>query len=724
MMEVTRENALKAMRKAFDAGDMVAARRMAELANRLGAPAKDDRQAMRDRVAAAKAGALTVSPDSAARAAEMDQIAADEMTIAADPMRAGMSKFLQGVPFAGQWLDEGMGALQGPQAMEQTRAMQAAMDRQRPGLSTALQLGGGVAGGLAALPLAAPVAGAAPVSMAGQAAFGFGTGAALGAAEGAVSGAGAANGGDRASGAATGAMVGGALGGVLGAATPVVASGISWIAQNLKGRDYRQISKALGIDRQAAKVVANALRFDDLATAEQALRRAGKDAMLADAGQGLAGQLDIAMSATPEAAAIGRKAVDSRVARSYQRLTAALDATLGKPEGTRAIGKSIASRTAAQRAAAYDRAYASAIDYAGNAGRAIEGVLSRVPRDTLSRAIKEANEAMQARGARNLQIMAQVGEDGSVAFREMPNVEQLDEIKKALQAIAQSETDAVTGKISSAGRRANMLASDLRTAISDAVPDYDAAVKLGGDKIAEENAANLGRKLLSPSTTRETVREVFGATPSKEERLAALRGLRSQIDETLAQVQAAFSDPNTDIREAAKLVKSMSSRANKEKVAMVLGRSRAEVLFRALDQASAFFETRSMVAANSRTAARQAGQRAMDQITAPGPLGELAQGRPVAAAQSVVRAATGMTPEAMQLVRDKNYVQIARALTSIRGPEAENALRFVRQAIEGQPLKTEQANAIARVLSASGALTAYQAGTQYQLRSGNALAPR
>jgi hypothetical protein len=56
---------------------------------------------------------------------------------------------------------------------------------------------------------------------------------------------------------------------------------------------------------------------------------------------------------------------------------------------------------------------------------------------------------------------------------------------------------------------------------------------------------------------------------------------------------------------------------------------------------------------------------------------------------------------------------MARALTEMRGPQAEAALRLVQKAIEGQPLKTAEALRIARLAGGATALGGYQAGQQY-----------
>jgi hypothetical protein len=688
----------------------------------------DRRQAMRDRVEAARAGTLEVSPENAQRAAAADQIAMDRATIASEgPFVAGVTKAMQGVPFVGEFYDEATGALAGAMgrdgdaARDRVRNVQAAMDRENPILSTGLMVGGGVAGGLAAGGLLArgaqalgagnALAGVIPAGIAGRIGLGAAAGATAGGIEGAVSGYGAGDGETRGEEAARRGIIGAGFGGAVGALAPVFASGIRAVAERLKGRDISVIAREFGINNDAARVVKAAIENDDMTAAQAALRRAGSDAMLADASPATAQLLDTAMQSGGAAARIGREAVETRAGAAGARINDTLDRVLGPADGVRAASRDISQRTAALRQTAYDRAYGTAIDYASAQGQRIEDVVSRVPPRTLQAAIQEANDAMRAAGVRNMQIMAEIAPDGSVVFREMPNVQQLDELKKALGAVAQSETDAVTGRISGAGIRARRLAGELAEAIGEAVPQYRTAVRLGGDKIAEQTAFDLGRNLLRSSTTRETVTETM-TNASREAQEAARRGLRSYIDETLAQVQRTITDPNVDAREAMTLVKSLSSRANREKVVAAIGQGRADALFRTLDEATAQLELRSAVARNSATASRLAGREAIDQITEPGPLATLLEGRPGEAARRIVQLFTGQGGEIRAAQKQAIYADIARALTGIQGQQAQDALDIVQRAIAGQPIKSEEAARIARALTATGALAAYQTGTR------------
>ncbi len=664
-----------------------------------------------ERIAAAKAGDLQLSPERAAEQAGFDQQARDQMLmdVAPDAVRYGV-KAAQGIPFAGEWIDEAADALGGRGQL--MRDVNAATERQQPGASMALRIGGGILGSLPAAAVA-PVAGAAmPGSLAGRMAIGAGAGAALGGAEGAVSGYGAGTDpASRQAEAASRAGIGAAFGAAAGAVMPPIVSGVRALVGRLKGQDVATIAGALGIGKDAARVIRQALDADDLNAAAAQLRRAGGDAMLADASPATAQLLDTAMQSGGAASRIGRDAVEARAARANTRLVNVLDGVLGRPEGTKAASSEISMRTAGVRRQAYDRAYATPVDYAADAGRNIEGVLARVPPKTLQAAIAEANDAMREAGVKNRQIMAEIAPDGAVTFREMPNVQQLDEIKKALGTIARNETDPVTGRVSAQGLRAKRLAADLTAAISDAVPSYKTAVKIGGDKIAEQNAFDMGRRLLLSGSTREEVADLMQGA-SREGKAAIARGLRSYIDDTLANVQRTITDPNTDAREAMAAVKALSSRANRDKLETALGPQRARVLMAAMDEAAKHLELRSAVARNSATASRLAGQRAIDDATAPGPAGRVLRGEPVQGTKAIVQFLTNRTPGYDALRRQEIYQDIATALTYLRGPQAEQALATVQAAMSGQPIKDADAAAIARLLGGNLVLGGHQAATR------------
>jgi hypothetical protein len=145
------------------------------------------------------------------------QGARDDALIADAPIGSRAVSFDKGLPFAGEWLDEGLNAIK-PGAGDRFNAVGEAMARRHPGQDTALRVGGGVAGTVAALPLAPELGLAKAGSIAGKTAATAGEAAVAAGSEGLVSGAG--ENGDRGANAVrrglTQALLGGAVGGTMG----------------------------------------------------------------------------------------------------------------------------------------------------------------------------------------------------------------------------------------------------------------------------------------------------------------------------------------------------------------------------------------------------------------------------------------------------------------------------------------------------------------------------
>jgi len=321
-------------------------------------------------------------------------------------------------------------------------------------------------------------------------------------------------------------------------------------------------------------------------------------------------------------------------------------------------------------------------------------------------------------GTRNMQILADIGDDGSVTFREMPNVQQLDEIKKALGDIVEDGTDPVTGRMSSEARDASMLARELRDATADAVPEYQAALRLGGDNIETQNALMMGRDLFRRGTTVERVRDAFRGA-SEEARQAARRGLRENIEETLSNVRRTITDPNTDAREAMQLVKDLSSRANKTKLRIVLGQQDADRLLAEIDRAADALALRGAVARNSQTAIRQSGQQAMRDEVSPGvarrTVGNM--GNPLEAGREISQTVAAIDPKSLSRAEREYFNEIAQALVGIRGEEAQRALAAVRRAMSRQEITDQEAQLIGRVFAESGLGGLRQLPEQFQQTS-------
>lgn len=615
------------------------------------------------------------------------------------PVAARLTKFVEGTPFVGSYLDEGIGLVAGDDAAQAVRATSKAMEEENPGQSMALGVGGAATGsvamGAAVLPKVAPMI---PGSNILRAALAGIAGGATGASEGAIYGYGDQTDGGRAKNAVTGALWGGALGGVFSGGGSAIADGVERLAKRYKRLDTSVIAEEFGMSKPAARAFKGALAGEDLTKARSILDELGDEAMVADAGPAAGAMLDAVSQSGGQAGRIAREAVDGRITRMAPQVQKAFDKAFGNPMGTREAFSGIAKRTAPARQRAYDAAMGASIDYADGAGRNIEAVLERVPSKTLRAAIDEANEAMQAEGIKNLQIMAEIADDGAVTFREMPNVRQLDQIKRGLQAIAEGETDQITGKISARGLRARNLARALRDAVVEAVPSYKKALAVGQDKIAEESAFRLGQRLFSQHTSLETVQELMqDVSPRAAD--SAKAGVRQFIENSLSHVRRTITDGNTEAREAMTAIKMFSSRANREKLVELLGREDARKVLISIDQMTQALELRAMLAQNSKTAVRQAIQGEVAEIAAPNALEHLARGELSGAAKRTVSLLTGAGPDLPAERKQALFEEIARALTARKGDSARHAIELVQKALDGQPMKDAQARQIAQIVN-------------------------
>ena len=618
------------------------------------------------------------------------------------PVSARAQEFVRGMPFAGSYTDELAGAIGGPEKARVSRAMSDAMQSEHPGQSMALNVAGSVAG---AVPLAAAagpqIAAAAPTSRWGQAVLGAGLGTGLGATEGAVYQYG--EDGD----ALKGAMVGGAVGGVTGVAAPYVSAGLRKVAEFIKGSDVAAIATEMGISKEAATVIRNAFRSADPDQARAAISAAGDGAMLADAGQGAAELLDASAAAGGQAGSIARRAVDDRAAASAEELDAALTRSLGAPKGQKTATSAMRKATASERGSLYEKAYSQPIDYSAASGRFIENLLSRVPQS----AISTANELMKVKGVQSKQILAELADDGTVKYFRKPDTEQIHYIMQALSDTAEGATGKLGRKTTKSGAY-EKLRSDIGTVLKRANPEFAAAQKAGADTIRQEQAVDTGYKYLTDTFRREDAVDALKSYKPGAERDALKQGVRSYIDDTLAKVKRTITDPNTDAREAMKVVKDLSSRANREKLVRLLGGREARQLFDAVDKEAIALELRAAIATNSKTAIRQSIQQGVKDQTSPGIVRTLAQGEPIQATKRITQALTGETAEAQQIREMGLFEEIAKVLTQTRGRGAERALRTIQAAIEGQPIADSQAQQIARILTATGVLTANRQASQ------------
>lgn len=628
--------------------------------------------------------------------------------------------FLQGVPFVGEYADEGLGNLAGwmglqdaQTATDAIRGGQADMDQNYPKTATALRVGGGVTGSLAA---AGALPWYAPQSLGMGALYGGTVGGVGGAVEGAVSGYGSGTDAtSRTENAGNRAIVGGGLGALLGTAAPFVASGVGNAARwGLDQLNVAREARQAGLSRPSFEILTRAMEADGSLAGQGAQRiaAAGPEGMLADAGPNAQTLLDVVAQRSGPAANLARDRLEARATRAGPQVNDALDNALGVPRGMDTMETGIRQGSAAARGNAYDAAYAAPINYADPAGQRLEALLARVPGDMIGR----ANRLMQIEGQQSNQILARIAPDGTVTYTRLPDVRQLDYITRAINLAAESGDGAgALGGQTALGRAYQNLSREIRQSVRGLVPEYGVALDTAAEPIAARQALQFGERMLSPATTRDEVATMF-AGMSQAERRQAAAGVRSYIDEKLANVSRALTDNNMDAREAIKAVKDLSSRANREKITALIGQREADTMFRYIDQAAQSLELRANVATNSKTFVRTDTDRTIKEATTGGLLGSVRAGEPVGSTKKLVQGLLGGT-EADNLARqDAVYSELASALT---GNNPQQVLRNLQRIARANPRNAAIARTIGGLLGYPiMAPAAYQAGTQALLGSG------
>lgn len=572
------------------------------------------------------------------------------------------------------------------------RGEQEMRDKNDPIASTLGRVAGGVgsAVGLARNGIGLTTRLAPTAGLGSRVAAGAAEGAAFGGAYGLGSGEGMAG---RLSEGAQGAAIGGAFGG----AFPVVAQGVaSGTRAALNSQAAQSIAKKTGVSPEVMRMLGSTMQADGTLGPQGManMQRAGSEAMLADAGPNARAILDTSIQRGGPGAVSAQRAISERATRGASDITQTLDDVLGKPQGVTASQTAIREGTKGARAGAYDAAYSLPINYADPRGQAIESLVkTRVP----SSAIKAANELMRTEGKQSKQILAKVADDGSVTFEQLPDVMQLDYITRGLNEVAdQADGQGKLGGTTAIGRAYSNLSREIRDNLRDLVPEYGDALATAADPIRRSQAVELGSKLLSPSMTRDQVEEsVKGMTGPEKSALA--QGLRSRIDDALANVTRTVQDGDVSAREAVKAIKDMSSRANREKLATAIGDDQASKLFAEMDRVATSFDLRASVAENSKTFARQATARRVEGMTAPGPVGTFAQGEPVNATKRIVQLLTGQTPEKVQGRQDAIYSKLAEILTQPR-QQSVNTFSGMNQLAQKEAENAMLANIIKRGL--------------------------
>lgn len=576
---------------------------------------------------------------------------------------AGLTGFINGIPIAGPAILGGVqraaagisSLIDGGSYDDKLKAAQQMTDQASQD-HPIVHTGAEIAGGVTAM---APAVAAAPMAFGADAALSVPANAVISSITGA--GIGAADGGVRNG--AEGAMWGGGIGAVGGLLAPIVGNGIGRIYRDIRtAATQGEAARIAGTSRPAVDVVARALAADNAAGATNAnIAAAGQHAMLADAGPSTQTVLDTAIARAGPGAGDATNRITARAEQASRDINNAMDTSLGNPQGMVAPLTAIRDASQPARTAAYDAAYAAPIDYADPRGQTLENLIrTRVPPPIVAR----ANNLMRVNGEQSQQMLARVADDGTVSYERLPDVRQIDYITRALNDVSRrGDGNGILGGNTSEGFAYGNLARTLRNATASLVPEYRTALDTAADPANAREAALFGQHILSPTVPRDEV-EAFVSGLSAPELQHLRGGIRAKFAETVSNVKRTISDPNTDVRQGIAALRDLSSDATRQKLAYVLGPREAVNMFDTVDRAATAFQLRANVATNSRTYARGAAERAVDDATAPSIIQNAASGKPIDTAQGFLQSLAG-TDKASQLARkDQTWGDIANLLTT------------------------------------------------------------
>ncbi|WP_312531652.1 hypothetical protein [Paracoccus sp. (in: a-proteobacteria)] len=452
-------------------------------------------------------------------------------------------------------------------------------------------------------------------------------------------------------------------------------------------RSHGTLADELGVSRRAGRLVAHTLGMDDPERMRAALAASGPDGMLADAGPTAQSNLDAVMQAPGEGARTALRRIDARAEAAGGRLNTALDegltgSSVGAPSNRQfsdaaTLQGDVRQATAGARKAVYDSAYAAPIDYASDAGRNLEQLLPRVPKD----AITAANRLMQIDGHTSRQILADIADDGTVTFRQLPDVRQWDYIKRGLSQVASTgEGQGALGGQTDMGRAYQSLSRTIRQNLGAAVPEYEHATKVAGDVIGEIQSIQTGADMLKPGVTRAAFEASLDGM-SAAERAGVKRGLRQQIDDTIANIRAVATDPNIDARETYKAYTMLTSRSSQDKMKLLLGDDWAPIKA-ALDDAASALGLRARVARGAQSFGRAEANQMINDSIQPGRIRSGEALGPFATPQVAWQNITRSTPSAVQKAKASVKNELAEVLTRNGGArilgQVENALAGAR----------------------------------------------
>ncbi|MER8628530.1 hypothetical protein NKH55_01970 [Mesorhizobium opportunistum] len=600
----------------------------------------------------------------------------------------------EGIPIAGPLIDKGLtaaaagigSAISGEPYSKVQGDMSQMQETSRAAHPVARTLGnvtGAVAGTLPAIMAAPEAFGIGAASVPAQALISAGTGGMINAADSAV----------RSGGDPRETFKGGLMGLGAGLAAPVVGpligKGVKAVADNLH---IGSVARALGLDKRAVSVLADAARQDAVDPAK--LAQLGNDGMLMDLGPNMRHTAG-AIAATPgEGKAIVRNAIGARDADANWRIRSALDESLGEaPTPSRIIDR---ANTNQQRLAPE---YREALRDAG-------------PVDTLPIARYLETEAQTLRGEPQ-RLVQRVR--GMLDHRSTPAdvararalgqpapgttlVSDAAELLNTRHAIDDMlETTQGTNAVNALTTARQAVDDELRASVPG-IKEVDAKyAELARQKEAVQRGQSVlssGREAPRPDELAAEVQR--GALPQGLQvgpsavPLRLREGARAEIERIVGT--------NANDRVALQRLIKGEGDWNRARLSTLFGSDKAQSIINLLDREKLFADTSNIVTRNSESAARIAAQDAITGETSRGfgvPEGFIAGGVRGAARAAGLRSAEKVVSALRNGGNDKAVSQMAAALTS---GQQSPVLAALMKAGQGSRLQQSQVDRVARAL--------------------------
>jgi hypothetical protein len=484
---------------------------------------------------------------------------------------------------------------------------------------------------------------------------------------------------------------GAAVSGVLGAGAPVVGAGVSKAYEGIKGRFIDKLPQDLrGFSRGAINNISGAAADDVLDPATAG--RYGPEGMIADLGDNLRDQAGGIANMGGKGQTDLRRALDARREGAAGRITADTDAALGKTFNVPETLKKIKDRADAAAKPFYDKFRSSPVPYT----QELDDIVTKLK--------NEPSVLVQARRLANLdessgpnQFFAKVDPNGNVTIERVPNANEWDYIKRALDGMT------------SAGKRAgddnsvriyNTLAKRVRdnvdAAISpgnpaDSVWAKGRAIKAEDFQLQEafDAGANAFSKKMRPDELEFAMK---GYTPG--ERLAFQMGARSHVQNVMGNAATKFRS-NADTA----AMRELGSDFAREKLATITDPAKAGQLTNRLDAEAAFETTRDLVTQNSATPRRLAVQKQYP--TKRGTTGEGARGMTVMGllAEGAVKAANLLTG-GMIKANDERIAADAAKMLAASGADRDRIATALIAFGQGKSLTQAQAELVEKFAGA------------------------